>query len=58
MSASKEVKSRGLPSLQYVADKVDMNPDTLHLWYKNRRKVFIAVVEGVKSIDKTNGVTR
>ena len=48
MSASKEIKSIGLPSLKYVADKIKVNPNRLHEWYKTRPEKFKAIIHGVK----------
>ena len=50
MSASKLIKSKGLKSLQYVADMSDTPRNTLQKWYKTKHKRFIAIVEGVKII--------
>ena len=54
MSASKEVKAIGLPSLQYVADKSDTKRNTLHKWYKDKPKRFNALIHGVKYIKEAN----
>lgn len=55
MSPSKEIKSLGLPSLQYVADKSGTHRTVLEGWYKTRYKRFIAIVIGVKSIKDKEG---
>lgn len=47
MTASEYIKSKGLPSLAYVAKAVGRHPDTLHNWYKDSFKLFEIVVAGV-----------
>lgn len=50
MSASKEVKSKGLPSLKFVYTKANVKPRTFNYWYYNNRKLFDIVVAGVKAM--------
>ena len=55
MSASKEIKQIGLPSLKYVSDKVNIRRQLLHDWYNNKYPLFNAVIQGVKSIKDKEG---
>jgi len=50
MSASKEIKAIGLPSLKYVADKINRHPNRLYAWYVDRPEQFKAIIYGVKAI--------
>ena len=50
MSASEEIKKKGLPSLQYVSEISHVPRNTLHLWYKDKYERFNVIVEGVKAI--------
>ena len=56
MTASKYIRSKGLPSLQYVADKINKHPSTLHDWYKNNFALFEAVVDGCVEDDVVKAV--
>lgn len=51
MTASKYIKSQGLPTLAYVADKVGKPPQTINNWYHDNFALFEAVVAGVKYKD-------
>ena len=53
MSASKYIKSKGLPDLQYVADKVGKHRDTINNWYHKEYALFEVVVAGVASKEPT-----
>lgn len=55
MSASKAIKSIGLPSLSYVALHINRHPNILHEWYKHKPELFQAVIHGVKALDKLKG---
>ena len=56
MSASKAIKSIGLPSLRYVAQHIKRPPNLLHEWYKDQPELFNAVIHGVKALDELNGL--
>ncbi len=58
MTASKYIKSQGLPSLQYVADKVGKHRDTLHNWHRDNFALFEVVVSGIKWQNMTRDVER
>ena len=45
-SPSKYVKSKGLPSLQYVSEMSSISVETLKGWHKNRFARFDVVVAG------------
>lgn len=47
MTASRYIKSQGLPSVAYVADKVGKHRDTINNWYHNNYALFEVVVAGV-----------
>lgn len=47
MSASEYIKSKGLPSLAYVADAVGKHRDTINNWYHKEFALFEVVVAGV-----------
>lgn len=48
MTPSQYIKAQGLPSLVYVAFKVNKDPRTLYKWYEDNYPLFEAVVLGVK----------
>jgi hypothetical protein len=47
MTPSKYIKSQGLPSTAYVADKVSKPAQTINNWYHNNFALFEVVVAGV-----------
>lgn len=47
MTPSKYIKSQGLPSTAYVADKVGKPVQTIDNWYHNNFALFEVVVRGV-----------
>ncbi len=49
ITASKYVKSLGLPSVAYVARKVNKHPQRLFEWYDNNFDLLEAVVLGIKA---------
>lgn len=51
MSASKAVKSIGLPSIRYVSQATDTKESVLYSWYNNKPKRFKALIHGVKVIE-------
>ena len=51
MSASKEVKAIGLPSVRYVSQATDTKESVLYDWYNNKPKRFKALIHGVKAIE-------
>jgi len=51
MSASKYIKSQGLPDLQYVADKVGRHRDTINNYYNNDFEFLEILVAGVLAKD-------
>ena len=46
-TAPEYIKSQGLPSLVYVAKKVNKDPRTIYKWYHANFALFEAVVAGV-----------
>lgn len=50
MSASKQVKSSGLPNAKYVYEAANIKKATFFNWYNNNRQLFDVVVAGVKSL--------
>ena len=49
MTPSQYTKSRGVKSLRLVSEKTGVSEQTLGNWWKNRRKLFKVIVEGVRS---------
>lgn len=49
MTPSQYIKSKGLPSLVYVAGKVNKDPRTIYKWYADNFPLFEVVVAGVKA---------
>ena len=49
MTAAQYTKSRGVKSLRLVSEKTGVSEQTLGNWWKNRRKLFKVIVEGVRS---------
>lgn len=47
MTASEYIKSKGLPSLAYVARKVNKTEATLFNWYRDNFDLFKYTVNGV-----------
>lgn len=45
-SPSKYIKSKGLPSLAFVAQMSGLSPGTLHAWFKSDFRKFDVVVVG------------
>ncbi len=56
MTPSKYIKAQGLPSLSYVADKVNLTRPTLYNWYNNNFALFEVVVAGVLWLKMTEPV--
>lgn len=46
MTPSQYIRSKGLPSLVHVANKVKKDPRTLYKWYHNNFALFEIVVKG------------
>lgn len=51
MTPSKYIKSQGLPSTAFVADKVGKPVQTIDNWYHNNFALFEVVVAGVLAKD-------
>ena len=51
MSASKEAKAIGLPSIRFVSKATDTKESVLYDWYNNKPKRFKALIHGVKDIE-------
>jgi len=49
MSASKQAKAYGLPSLNYVANITGFDRSTLHGWSKNRPILFDIILKGCQA---------
>jgi len=49
MSASRYIKTQGLPSLVYVAGKANITRQLLHRWYHNNFDLFEIIVLGCVS---------
>lgn len=49
MTPAEYVKSNGVKSLSFIAEKTGVSVQTLGNWYKNKRPLFDTVVAGVKS---------
>lgn len=52
MSASKEAKAAGLPSLKYAYVTANVKRRTINCWYHSNRQLFDIVVQGVAAIKK------
>jgi len=48
MTPSQYIKAQGLPSLVYVAGKVNKDPRTINKWYDDNFALFEVVVAGCK----------
>lgn len=58
MTPSKYIKSKGLPSLAYVAREAGVIERTLHNWYHNKFKLFEVVVAGVQAMKISSPAAR
>lgn len=49
-TASRQAKAIGLKSLTQVSKMTDISLQTLTNWHKNRKKLFVVVLAGCKSM--------
>ena len=52
MSAAQTIKDKGLPTLKYVADRVNKPHQTLRNWLKANPELFHAVADGIQAQDE------